>query len=390
MRWFHPLRSPLPVALVLAAILPSGPATPAPAGAPHVLACPDDTVRYITGGRSRAYPLSKIPSPDTTYVYSDARVWLAGTRDTLEVPFQSAPFVVHLAGPRGTVVEVLCHHPEPRDLKRLALLREKGRFGATAATAPPPFRYSRPDEKPLREMCRRYGLTAVAGTGRDFDRAVRLLHWVHATVRHDGEHPNPAPLNSLDLLGAAARTGATCNCRGLATILNDACLAVGLRSRHLTCLPYDRSDTDCHVVNMVWLEDEARWVYLDPTNDGWFMDAAGRALAPDEIRAALVRGDSLRVPEDLNWNGQPVTREHYINYMTKNMFRFSCPLESRYGYEEDRGPGGGAQVALDPTDYEPVPPGGPPQREGRLTWYHTDIDAAFWAPPPAAATAGRR
>lgn len=360
-------------------------AHPAVAAVPR-LRCPDDSLFFFTSTERYGTSLAQMGERDTSRAVTEARLWIASRVDTLEVPFAYTPFEVELVGRTRTVREFVWHHAEKPDEDKLALLRERGAFRATDRDPLPGFRYANPTDDSLAALEQRYGLSRIAGDGDEFTRARNLMRWVHRTVRHDGNRPNPAPMLSGVLLAACENGRGTSNCRGLATILNDALLATGFTARHLTCLPADSTDPDCHVVNMVFLEREQRWVYIDPTHDAWFEDAHGRVLGPLEIRAALAAGDSLVIGGGLDWNGEAVSRAHYRNYMTKNFYRFSCPAESRYGAEEQ----GVGQVYLAPTDDGRARLGaaGVISRRG-WTERHTDDPARFFAKPKREAPRAR-
>lgn len=209
------------------------------------------------------------------------------------------------------------------------------RFAAYAAepSAKISFTYQDEEAPDLVRFKETYRLQEVAGQGDEFARAVRLLHWVHAQVRHDGSSKNPEPKNALHLLEVCRTEKRGINCRMMATILNEACLALGLKSRMVVCLPLDEQDPDCHVINAVWSEAHGKWLYLDPTNDVWLADEKGAPLSVAEVRLRLIAGQPLRISEGANWNGRPLVAAHYLSYMAKNLVRISCPVESAFGYE---------------------------------------------------------
>ena len=125
------------------------------------------------------------------------------------------------------------------------------------------------------------------------------------------------------------------NCRGLATVLNECYLAMGIRSRFVTCMPRDSVFTDCHVINTVWSDELGRWLWMDPTNDAWVMNEKGELLGIAEVRERLVTGKTLILNPDANWNhrSSAVKEEYLYNYMAKNLYRFECPLSSEYDTE---------------------------------------------------------
>jgi hypothetical protein len=342
--------------------------------------CADDTLRIFTGDGERvAIPLSAFGNPDTINTPTEARVWLAGPGDTLEIPLRPGHHLVRVLGARDTLRLWVSHQPLRLGAEHVALIRRFDRFGGRDARVPK-IAYAPPTDSALAALRARYGLDAIAGTGPEFERIRNLMHWVHVTVRHDGTKPNPAAMDSRSLLEACDGGRASCNCRGLATVLNEVYLAMGIPSRHLTCLPYDRKDPDCHVVNMVWSSELGKWLYMDPTHDAWFADAGGSPLSPREIREAMRRGDPMTLPAAPNWNGRPVTETFYRNYMTKNFFRFSTPAESRYGYEQFADPV--VELHLDPQGFQPEKRrGGAIAVSKQLRELHTADADAFWAPP---------
>jgi Transglutaminase-like superfamily len=125
------------------------------------------------------------------------------------------------------------------------------------------------------------------------------------------------------------------NCRGLATVLNESYLSLGIKSRFVTCMPKDSVFDDCHVINMVWLNELKKWIWIDPTNDAYVMDEKGELLSIEEVRERVINGKTLILNPDANWNHKvSTTKEDYLyNYMAKNLYRIECPLASEYDTE---------------------------------------------------------
>jgi hypothetical protein len=188
----------------------------------------------------------------------------------------------------------------------------------------------------------------------------------------------PSPRNALNILKVCADSGRGINCRMMATVLNEACLAVGLKSRHLTCLPQDKQDTECHVVNMIWSDSLKKWLYMDPTFQGYFTNKTGVLLSPSEVREALVNGDSLVVNDGLDYNGTPHDPVQYKSYMAKNLFRFGAPLVSEFNYESNDEEV--VSVYLNPVGYDSVLTATADSTTGtaRHISYYTDNATWFW------------
>lgn len=234
------------------------------------------------------------------------------------------------------------------------------------------FTYQAPEAADLQAFRAAYRLDEVAGSGTEFERIVALMRWVHRQVRHDGESKNPEPQNAMHLLQVCKAEGRGINCRMMATILNEAYLALGFRSRQVTCQPLDEKDPDCHVITTVWAPSLGKWLYMDPTMEAYFMDDKGTPLSIAEVRNRLVSGEPLQLSPGANWNGRPEPPATYKAYMAKNLVRITCPVESAYGYEARKG--GLNYLTLDGAAFPARPAKGMASRV-------THNVAAFWAKP---------
>jgi hypothetical protein len=252
-----------------------------------------------------------------------------------------------------------------------ALLRQHAAYGREPAPAVA-FRFQAKDAQDLTRFREAYHLEEVAGPGDEVARVLNLLHWVHAQVRHDGNAENPTPRNAAHLIEVCRKEGRGVNCRMMATILSEACLALGIPARHVTCLPLDTQDPDCHVITAAWVETLHKWIYLDPTFDATLTDPEGHLLSVPEVRARLVAGDPLVLAKGANWNGKPKDPGEYLDYMAKNLVKLQCPSTSAYGYESWN----------EPTTYLELDPVSIPVSTG----YHvttTHDPEWFWSKPAA-------
>jgi len=121
----------------------------------------------------------------------------------------------------------------------------------------------------------------------------------------------------------------------MATMLNECYLAMGIKSRFITCMPKELEFDDCHVINMVYSDDLKKWLWIDPTFDAYVMDEKGVLLSIQEVRERLIKGLPLILNPSANWNNeqQQVKEEYLENYMAKNLYRFETPLSSEYNTE---------------------------------------------------------
>jgi hypothetical protein len=320
--------------------------------------------------------LSKYGRYDTTRFTSLVTLALLSPIDTLVITPDAEQIEVIIAGPSDTLYELFIYADS-----KLEALRNFSKFNSSPASGIPQFTYAPPSESLLVQLRNEYNLDSVAGRGDDVGRILNLLHWAHTIVRHDGNSTNPAPRNALNLIKVCRDEKRGVNCRMIATILNEALLAEGFMSRHVTCMPQDTTDNDCHVTNMVYVPKLGKWIYVDPTFNGYFMDENRQLLNHAEVRERMIEGKPLVLPDDLDWNGMPKDKQEYLAYMRKNLFRFNCPLGSEAGYESRTGLR--QWVYLNPTGYDSARVGkaDTSSTKTKSIDYYTDNADFFWAKP---------
>ncbi|MCB9183692.1 MAG: transglutaminase domain-containing protein [Flavobacteriales bacterium] len=268
----------------------------------------------------------------------------------------------------------------------LEFLRKATSFNGDDARPIPAFTYQSPDAPELMALRKAFNLDSIAGEGNEISRMLEVMHWLHDLVPHDGQHDNPVVKNALSMVAECKRDHRGLNCRGLATVLNECYLALGYKSRFLTCMPIDTTDSDCHVINIAWSNDLNKWIWLDPSHDAWVMDETGALLGPWEVRERLVAGEPLILNPAANWNHRMSTvREDYLlSYMAKNLYWLECPVESRYD-TETRGEGKTIEyVQLLPLEHHTQKPDVVKRTGGSgntIIEYRTNDPARFWAAP---------
>lgn len=269
----------------------------------------------------------------------------------------------------------------------LDLLKEAGPYvKAEADKDIPTFTYQSADAEPLRQLRENYKLDSIAGEGNDISKMLNLMRWVHNSIEHSGNVGNPRVKNAEDLMQVCSNNKGMLNCRGLAIVLNEVYLAMGMPSRFVTCSPKDTADFDCHVINMVFSYDLDKWLWMDPTQNGYIMSETGELLSIEEVRRRLINEEVLIVNPDANWNYRNTTdKPWYLDYyMAKNLYWLSSPLHSTYDYETNDGEKVQAYLELHPTGFLPDTKRKVVQtyKSGmQRTTYVTNDAALFWAKP---------
>lgn len=336
-----------------------------------------DTVEIFVLEEQSTFTLSSLNDYDTTIISCNCALVFLSRLDTLVVTPSDQPVNVMLLSPTDTVYETIHFKND-----KLELLRQYAKFNNTPVTGVGSFYYADSSDTLLAQLRIEYNLDSVAGNGDEIQRILDLMRWAHAIVRHDGSLTNPEPRNALSIIEICREQDRGVNCRMIATILNEVYLSMGFKSRHVTCLPGDNEDQECHVTNMVFSRKLNKWIYVDPTFNAYFMDEDSTLLGFAEIRNRLIDRKPLLLPDGMNWNGEPKDHKEYLQYMTKNTFRFSCPLGSEAGYESKADTR--TWVTLNPSGFQPEKNGiadTTSSSESLTVIYYTDDAGYFWSKP---------
>ena len=253
----------------------------------------------------------------------------------------------------------------------------------------PTFTYQSKSDPNLVILRKTFNLDSIAGAGNETSKVINLMYWVHNLVPHDGNHENPVVKNALSMINQCKRENRGLNCRGLATVLNECYLSMGIKSRFVTCLPKDslHTDNDCHVINMVYINSLKKWIWIDPTFCAYVMDEKGQLLGLEEVRERLIEDKPLIINPDANWNHKASeTKDYYLGYyMAKNLYRLECPVSSEYDTETRAAGKKIMYVDLLPLDYFNQKPDRSEStnttNQTTLISYNTNNPALFWAVP---------
>jgi hypothetical protein len=268
----------------------------------------------------------------------------------------------------------------------LSILKRAGKYNLSDNRDIPKFTYQASDNPNLLALRQGFNLDSIAGQGSDVLQILNLLHWIHDLVPHDGMNGNPEVKNAMSMINVCKKDNRGLNCRGLALVLNECYLSMGIKSRVVTCLPKDslKIDQDCHVINSVYSESLKKWLWIDPTFDAYVVNEKGELLSIEEVRERLISDKPLILNPDANWNNQSTqTKENYLeNYMAKNLYILECHSSSEYNMETSSEGKTFNYIKLLPLDYfEQKPDKAEEKGETNNTlWitYKTNNPNVFW------------
>ena len=108
------------------------------------------------------------------------------------------------------------------------ILKRAGVYNDNDLRKIPAFTYQSFTDSNLAALRTKFKLDSIAGSGNDVSRAINILHWVHNTVHHDGQHESGIEhINAPEILSTAKAKNIGVSCGELATTLNECYLAMG-------------------------------------------------------------------------------------------------------------------------------------------------------------------
>ena len=188
----------------------------------------------------------------------------------------------------------------------------------------------------------KYHLENIAKQGSEFEKAIRLLSSFAPRITHKGNFQNNIGCNAIDLLHYCLdKPENGINCVNKSKILQECCLALGIFARRIWLMPYSPFDTENHVVTEIYDFTLKKWVMLDMTSNGYFVNANDVPLSVLEIRQNLATNTYCEfiktVPaHDKFFADIQMERLYYKQYFAKNLFYFYAEVHNEFGNNNKR------------------------------------------------------
>lgn len=171
------------------------------------------------------------------------------------------------------------------------------------------------------ELRARYQLDAVVADATDeFDRILRLRHWIKQQIAIEDDHPTPLPRYDAFTILDSARDGGAFHCAHF-SIVQDAVLnAYGHVTRRLGAGDGLLERGRHHGVNEVWVNDLAKWVLIDAKYDLHF-ERDGIPLSALEMQQAVLADGGESVQRVYGPGREALTKEFPESMAT---YRWVC------------------------------------------------------------------
>lgn len=212
------------------------------------------------------------------------------------------------------------------------------------------FRFAcRRDSVSAREIRDYFRLdTLVKPSSPTWDNAMTLAAFIARNIPHANQQVYPKQCDAVGLWEYTRSVEPAFNCRLHSILLHELLLASGIDNRFVTCMPVDSLDSDCHVVNVVWLPEQEKWAMIDSDMQAYITDPEGTPLSLAEMREHYLADKPMEVHHLL---GLDRNFSYYRAYWAKNLYWFACWEQTGYGKESGRRQSEGRMIYLVPDGF---------------------------------------
>ena len=212
-----------------------------------------------------------------------------------------------------------------------------------------------PDTDPARaaEIREYFQLDTLYNEGAStWEKTLAIAGFVTTNIPHANQTVQPEKKNAIYLWEYTRNTEPAFNCRLHSIMLFELLSAAGIDAVYITCMPKDRKDRDCHVVNQVWLPELGKWVMIDSDMGGCYAtDTDGNLLSLQEMRKFYISDRHICYHPQF---GDAVGEDSwYYDYMAKNTYWFSCWETIHFDQEPAAGKDAGRYIHLVPEGFKP-------------------------------------
>ncbi len=168
----------------------------------------------------------------------------------------------------------------------------------------------------------------IDGKTSTWDKAFAVAEFVNANVKHDNQVEPITQKDAIGLWEYNKKYPTGFNCRYHSILLYELLSSIDIENRPVWCMPKDTTDSDCHVVNHVFLPENGKWVMLDSDQGVWAEGKDGLPMNLPEMRDAYIDDEDIDLHFMNNGNN-----DFYYSYMAKNTYSFETWENACLGFE---------------------------------------------------------
>ena len=167
--------------------------------------------------------------------------------------------------------------------------------------------------------------TLINDKKETWQKALAIGKFVSTNIPHGNQKTQPLAKDAITLWEFTKAVEPAINCRLHSFFTSQLLTSAGIKNRILTCLPYDSTDGDCHVVNIVWIPEQKKWAMLDTDQSIIVVDENGTPLSPFEMRRYYTERKHFTILSNYT---EPIDNmDYYTSYMAKNTCWFASPVD---------------------------------------------------------------
>ncbi len=172
-------------------------------------------------------------------------------------------------------------------------------------------------------------LDALAASEKTtWEKSMELALFVANNIPHDNQKTPLEKRNAITLWEYSRRVPTGFNCRWHSILLSELLLSIDIKNRFITCIPEDSTDSDCHVVNIVWLPESEKWAMIDSDMTEYVTDSEGTPLSLEEMRNCVLEDKAFKVNVFKGFENSWVNTDWGLEYMqaywVKNLYWFAA------------------------------------------------------------------
>lgn len=206
-----------------------------------------------------------------------------------------------------------------------------------------------------------------------WEKTLALAKFVATNIPHANQTVQPEKKNAISLWEYTKNVEPAFNCRLHSIMMYELLQSIGIEARFITCSPEDSNDSDCHVMNHVWLPELGKWAMIDSDSGGnYATDEDGTPLSLPEIRQRYIDDKPICFHPKFDEKGSSKVSYHHA-YIAKNSYWYSSWETLHYDQEPSANKDVGRYVHLIPSGFKPF-------GVDNIDVVTTD-SAQFWAPP---------
>ncbi|MDF2542493.1 MAG: transglutaminase protein [Herbinix sp.] len=181
-------------------------------------------------------------------------------------------------------------------------------------------------------LLKQFNLENIAGVNSTLGKALNIMNWLSKKTYYCGcSNLRDNDINSIIQYSFDKGFDGAINCEHKAILLSDFLIALKIYAQPIVFEDYSLNNTkdeiiniNCHVCVNVYLQEEEKWVMLDPSFNAYFTDENGNTLNIFDMKRLLKDNRYINLAHySLNGNSDIFRSAYPSNFIYSMAFRMS-------------------------------------------------------------------